>query len=63
MEEISYLKLIGGIIAIIVGVYLFITVLKKPLNPADDTNKYNLQGVVSSILAIILGLILVFNSF
>jgi len=63
MEKISYLKLIGGIIAIIVGIYLFITVLKKPLNPADDTNKYNLQGVVSSVLAIILGLILVFNSF
>lgn len=63
MEKISYLKLVGGIIAVIIGIYFLITVLKKPLNPADNTNKYNLQGVINSILAIILGLILVFNSF
>ncbi len=62
MEKISYIKLLGGVIAITIGIYFFITVLKKPLNPADDTNKYNLQGVISSILAIILGLLLVFNS-
>lgn len=63
MERINYLKLIGGVIAIIIGICLFIIVLKKPLNTAEDTNNYNLQGIISSILAVILGLTLVFNSF
>ena len=58
----SALKIIGGIIAIAVGLYTGYKIIVNPIHPADDTNKHNLQGIISSILAIVLGIILIFNA-
>lgn len=55
------IKIIGGILAIAVGLYVGYKIIVNPIHPADDTNKHNLQGIISSILAIALGILLILN--
>ncbi len=55
------LKIIGGIIAIAVGLYVGYQTVMHPIHPADDTNKLNLQGYISSITAIVLGVLLIID--
>lgn len=55
------LKIVGGIIAIAVGLYVGYQTVMHPINPADDTNKHNLQGYISSVMAIVLGVLLIMD--
>jgi len=57
----KYLILIVGIIFLIVGFYELYYVIKRPL-PAPDYGRLNFRGYIWSIMAIILGIILVFNA-
>ncbi|WP_163718793.1 hypothetical protein [Mangrovibacterium lignilyticum] len=57
----SALKIVGGIIAIVVGLYVGYQTVIHPIHPADDTNKINFQGYISSIMAIVLGILLIMD--
>jgi hypothetical protein len=57
----SALKIVGGIFAIVVGLYVGYQTVMHPIHLADDTNKINLRGTINSILAIVLGISLVLN--
>lgn len=63
METVNWMKLIGGIIAFVIGIVFLISIIRKPIDRAEDTNKHNLQGVISSVVAIVLGVLLMINSF
>ena len=55
------LKIIGGILAIVVGLYVGYKFIVNPIDPEDDTNNHNYQGIISSICGIVLGIALILN--
>jgi len=63
MEPVNWMKLIGGIIAIGIGIIFLISMIRKPIDREEDPNKHILQIVVNSVIAIALGVLLIINSF
>jgi hypothetical protein len=63
MDTIYFYKLFGGIFALLLGIFVLIVRIKKPIEPTEDVNKDNLRGFIGSILAIVFGIILIINSF
>lgn len=57
----SALKIVGGIIAIVVGLYAGYQAFIHPIEPDEDINKDNLRGKIGSILAIVFGISFVLN--
>ncbi len=57
----SALKIIGGILAIVVGLYFGYQVVFHPIESEEDINKDNLRGTIGSILAIVFGISLLLN--
>ena len=57
----SALKIVGGIIAIAVGLYVGYQVLTHPIETDEDINKDNFRGKVGSILAIVFGIFLILS--
>lgn len=57
----NLLKFFGGILTLTFGGWFFLYLLKNPIDTEQDVNKAMIQGYISAIAAIILGIILIFN--
>jgi len=57
----NVLKIIGGLVAIAVGLYFGCQVVMHPIESEEDINKDNLRGKIGSIFAIAFGISLVLN--
>jgi len=58
----NILESIVGIVTIIVGIYTGYIVLKNPIHSGDDTNNINFRGVLTSLLAIIMGAFIILRA-
>jgi amino acid transporter len=61
LEWGSILKLVGGIVAIVVGFFFGYYVIIHPIEQDEDINKDNWRGIIGSIMAIVLGISLLFG--
>ncbi len=57
----NLLKLIGGVIALTASIWLFIYLLKHPIDPENDVNKAMFQGYISVFLMFVLGILLILS--
>jgi len=59
----NILYLLGGVITLIIGVYIGLDLIKNPTPQADDPNQYNLKGTLYAIILIIGGVLLLIKGF
>ena len=57
----NLLEFLGGIFIIMFGIWLFLYIVKNPIDTERDVNKAMIQGYISALAAIILGIILIIN--
>ncbi len=57
----NLLKVFGGILFITFGIWFFLYLIRNPIDTEQDVNKAMVQGYISAIAAIILGIILILN--
>jgi len=57
----NLLTFIGGVLSLTFGIWFSWYLLKHPIDPEQDVSKAMLQGYISAIAAIVLGIILIYN--
>ena len=57
----SFYKLIGGIVLILLSIFSFIYLIKNPIPKDEDTNLHMYQGYVGAFGLLLTGIILLLN--